>query len=289
MSTALLEQISRLTEAQDWESTVNLTNEILAIEGPAADRAMGLYRLGLAHWRLGRNPFDYTQAIGYLRQAAKIDDLDGKVVRNLGSMLVTIGRFAEGRHVLQEWIHFFRLWSADEQGNLPGVQYTTGYAFRYEGRPAHAVLWYEQALKGFRDAGKIEWITKTSCALVQALVKIKRVTEARQLLDTIPVGSSCEAYRLKAATEVLAAEGNIDSALAMGELASEHLVEMDDPDPWELAELHALLALLQFQAGHTADRDMHLDLAMDCLRASQRHDLYRMVSLLLDHKREEVV
>ncbi|HYG59123.1 MAG TPA: tetratricopeptide repeat protein [Symbiobacteriaceae bacterium] len=288
MSTTLLEQLNRLTEAHAWESVVNLTREIRAMDGPAVDRATASYLLGIAHWHLGRDPWDYTLAVRYLRQAAKVQDqsLGARVLRNLGSMLVTIGRFAEGRQILQVWITEF---GPENPGYIADAQYSIGYAYRYEGRPVQAALWYRQALAGFTAAGNTEWIHNSSCALVQALAKGGRLTQARELLDSIPIGGSHEAYRLKAATELLAAEGNTDAAMATGELAAEHLLELEDQDSWELAELHALLARLQFQAGHMLDRDMHADLAMDCLRASKRHDLLRMVCLLLDHEREEVV
>jgi putative Mn2+ efflux pump MntP len=59
-----------------------------------------------------------------------------------------------------------------------------------------------------------------------------------------------DGYRLKALVEILAADGNVDAALRTGEQASEALLELDSDDPWELAELHLLLADLQLKAGH---------------------------------------
>lgn len=282
-----MQQLVKLADAKDWTRILSLKSEAEALLAPAADRAMVLSILGRAHWNLERNPWDLAESIRYARSAASLDDLGGLALKHLGVRLVTIGRYQEGRRILQTWLGRFAEWKPEVQAGLADVQYSLGYAARYDGDMASAELWYRSARESFMAAGDTVWASRTACALVQVLVRRGQTSSARRIVDGVPFGV-CDAYRLKATVELLAAEGQTDAALATGDLASEHLVELDVPDPWELAELHLLLADLQFQAGNDTAGNMHAELAMDALRTSKRHDLYRAACLLLDYQLKEV-
>lgn len=287
MSQALIEELRRLVRERNWTAVTAREQDILRTACPAAERARALYMLSHARWNLGRGPFDFANAIRHAREAAKLDDLQGKALHWLGSRLVTIGQFREGRAVLQRWISRFSEWPESVQAGLADVQYALGYAARYERDLAQAVLWYGAALESFRKGSDTVGLSNTCYALAKVLVRTGRHDEARQILAGMPA-SAGDGYQLAAMAEVLAAEGNITEALLAGEQASAALLDQVDSDPWELAELHLFLANLQYQVGDIADKDKHATLALDALSSSPRHDLYTAACLLLDTDRTEV-
>jgi|GEM_PF-4195431 len=293
MSHALITHMRQLAKQHDWTGLLALESDTYSLTEPK-DRAWGLHLLGCAHWNLSRDAFDLSQAVRYARAAVKLDFLGGRVPKVLGIRLVTLGKYTEGRRILQDWLSHFTMWEPEAQADLPHVQYSLGYAARYEGHFRQAQLWYATALAEFSQAGNTEWTILTSCALVQVEARMGLIDQAKAVFATIPEGTEHEGYRLKAMTELLAAmarrheDFDISEALAAGEAASSALFAHNDDDPWELAELHLLLADLQFQAGNYAEKEVHLALAMDVFRLSPRQDLYKAACLLLDHDGKEV-
>ena len=288
MSEALITKLLRLIDESDWTAMIDLESTALMLESPA-DRARCLYMLSHARWNLGRDAFDYAQAIRLAHMTVKLDDLKGKSLHHLGRLLVTVGRFRDGRLILQRWIARFHEWPADVQAGLAHVQYTLGYAARYERDWRQAELWYSEALASFRSAGDETWISNVGCALSKVFVRTGRPTKARQLLDTACRTNETEGYRLSALAEVLAAEGHLQEAQSVGEQASEALINLIAGEPpWELVELHLFLATLKDQAGAIHDKDKHLALALEVMGMSPRHDLYTAACLLLDNDRQEV-
>lgn len=288
MSELQLDHLTHLVGVQAWTTIISLRTEIESFGGPARDRAAALDALSRACWHTASDPFGYAQAIRYAREAARLDDLCGQASRMLGSMLITVGRYEEGAQILRNWHARYHQWEPAVQQRLADVQYNLGYATRYQGLYSQAELWYAAAGQGYAAAGNETWACYVSCALAQVQARMGRSEAARQNLSRVPVGGDYEGYRLKAMTEILAAEGDHEAALVIGEDASEALTDMNDEDPWELAELHVLLAKLQFQAGNLVDRDRHLEVVDVVLRTSPRHDLYTQVRLLLDLDGKEV-
>jgi tetratricopeptide (TPR) repeat protein len=287
--TALLEQLRELAVGNDWDGVLVLKNEILATIGPAAERAEAIHTLGRAHWHrahapgIEHDPWDLKLAVQYARQALSLasgdPDLQGRIQKALGTRLVTIGRFSEGRKLLVAWLSDHL---GDTYQRRAEACYSIGYSYRYEGELRGAENWYWRAYGDFANAGNTEWMHLTKCAIGQVLARQGRVTEALDLVTAIPDDSQ-RPYLLKALTEIMAAHGDTHTAITIGEMASEALLELDDQDPWELAELHLLLADLQFRAGNRTEQLKHLALAQDVLRTSPRHDLYRLACMLLDN------
>lgn len=283
-----LDNLMHLVSQQDWTTILGLRTEIEQFQGSARERAVALDALGQAEWYLAQTPFDYAQAIRRAREAAHTDDVGGSTIRRLGSRLVTIGRYVEGSRLLQAWLTHFHQWDPEAQRQLGNVQYTLGYAVRYQALYPQAELWYSAALQTYEASDDETWTCYTACALAQVRARMGNPVGARQALSQVPVNAGYEGYRLKAMVEILTVEGDHEAALALGEGAAEALSALDDPDPWELAELHVLLANLQYQAGNLVERDRHLEVVDLVLRQSPRHDLYTQVRLLLDLDGKEV-
>lgn len=288
MPQAMIDHLTQLHDTEQWTAVVELHDSIMSLQGPAYTRAEALYILGRAYWRLARDPFDYARAVQLARETVRLDDLGGRAPKALGIRLVTLGRYQEGTRILQAWISRFHQWDPAVQAELCDVTYALGYAARYQGDYLRAEMWYSQAAKLFGDTSNDEWAALTTCGLAQVKARLGRTDEARELLMNIPQEGARGAYRLKTEVEILTAEGRADEALAAGENARDALLELDDPDPWELAELHMLLARLQYQAGNLASRDRHLYVVDQVLRQSPRHDLYAQARLLLDLDEKEV-
>lgn len=285
----LVDLLCRLDDQGNWHDILALDPQVRVMTGSPADRARALHFLGRAYWNLGNlqlNPWHVNQSVRCAKLALKLDPLEGLALKTLGSRLVTIGQFREGRQLLNQWLVVY---AHTNPVHLAGVQYTMGYAARYERNLQQAQAWYSQARETFRAAGYDEWACLTNCALVQVLARMEQPATARALLSEIPVTGSHYAYRLKCEVELLAAEGRDTEALHIGEMASSALLDLDDPDAWELIELHTLLAQLQFRTGNLVERDKHMAIVNDALRTSPRHDLYTAASLLLDHDRKEEI
>lgn len=283
-----LADLQQLADEQRWTEIQNLKSEIDAMAGTPQDRAWALHILGRAYWNIGQDPFSLAASIRCARQVVQLDHLDGRALKSLGTRLITVGQYREGIRTLRSWIDRYDQWAPEIQAGLVEVHYTLGYAARYTRHWSQAELWYTTALDGFQAAGNTEWIHLTSCALAQVKARMGKTEEAWDLLDHVPTTGPSVAYRLKAAVEILAANGHHHAALHLGDQAAEALVDLNDPDPWELAELHTLLADLQSQAGNLAEQDLHLSAAMHVMRGSLRHDTYTVVCLLLDRNGKEV-
>jgi len=298
VSTPLLEQLREFAEKNDWDGVLAAGTQIQAMAGPAAERAEAVHILGRAHWNrahtpgIENDPWDLKLAVQFARQALALasedHDLQGRITKALGTRLVTIGRFTEGRKLLQRWMFYHYTSPVSQVAALAEAQYSLGYSYRYEADLIAAEQWYNAAVSNFGRAGNTDWVQLTTCALAQVQARQGHARVATGTLAQVPIGGPHEAYRLKAQAEVYASAGADFEALVVGEQASEALLELDDQDPWELAELHLLLADLQSRAGNRTEQLKHLALAQDVLRTSPRHDLYRLACMLLDYDRKEV-
>lgn len=286
MLTSLPNRVMSLVNRSEWNSIIAMRDEIEVMAGTPEERAFGLYALGCAYWGLADDPWDYAQSIRYARRAAELHDLGGLAPKVLGTRLITLGIFAEGTRVLQALIAKWPSCSAMNDAHLCDVQYSLGYAAQYQYRYSEAELWYRAAMSGYEKVGDERCQYLSACALAEVLAKMGRNTEARSVLDRVPPGKSCEGYRLKALVEILYSERELNAATEVGERASEALLSVDDP--WELVELHTLLANIQHQAGNYAERDKHLEVVETALRLSPRHDLYAKARLLLNLDWREV-
>lgn len=274
--------LQRLMDDQNWLGILAHEQEIIAAHGTNAERAFGLYTLGYAYWCLRRDAWECKVAVQYLQQATQLDHLHGKALKALGAVLITIGYYQQGRHALQTWLSRFPEWTSDVQACLADVQYSMGYAARYEGDLAQSEQWYMAARNTYSRDGNIDWVWCTNCNLAQVQARNGRPASARATLNLLAEDGPFEAYRLKALVEVLVAEGYFEDALTTGERASEALLDLADPDPWELAELHITLADLHQKTGNQVERDKHLQVASDALSISPRHTLYAVARSLLE-------
>jgi tetratricopeptide (TPR) repeat protein len=282
---SFIEELQQLMQHQNWVEIIVRADDISRFAGSVRERAVAFHALGRAHWALSRDACDLAAAVRYARAAVRLDDLHGQSLKTMGWFLVTVGCYDEGTRALNTWLARHHEWSPQVQAGLADVQYNLGYAARYQRRFQQAELWYSAALAGYIQAGNQHWAELTSCALAQVLARQGLPDRARVILDNV---TSQEAYRLKALVEIFVAEGNANQALIIGETASAALLALADDDPWELAELHILLADIQSHAGNLAERDQHLSVVMEVLRQSPRHDLYTTARLLLERDREEV-
>lgn len=282
---SFIEELQQLMQHQNWLAIIARTDEVNSFAGSACERAQAFHALGRAHWGLSRDACDLTAAVRYARAAVRLDDLQGQSLKTMGWFLVTVGCYDEGVRALSTWLARYHEWSPQVQAGLADVQYNLGYAARYQRRFQQAELWYTAALTAYTQSGDLRWAELTSCALAQVLARLGFPDRARRILDNV---TGQDAYRLKALVEILVAEGDTDQALIAGEDASAALLTLEDDDPWELAELHILMADLQSHAGNLVQRNQHLSVVMEVLRQSPRHDLYTTARLLLERDREEV-
>ncbi len=286
MSQALLDDLYNLMRARQWSGILERESEFLTIAEPALSRARALHILSQARWNRGRDPFDYAQAVRFAREAVSLNPQGGKALHWLGTCLVTLGRYKEGRRVLQQWMARYSEWPESVQVGLGDVQYALGYAARYEHDLVQAEMWYQAALTTFATQGD-DRASRTRCALAQVRARLRRTDTAEQILGD-GVAPAFRPYELGAWAVVHAMAGRNDLAVATADAALGLFADLEDSDPWEWAELHLLVAQLGQQMGDLALRNMHLELASETLAASPRNDLYTAARLLLDNERREV-
>lgn len=291
MSVHEINQLVALVNEQNWTELLAQESSIVAMVHPGPEYARVLYGLAHARWHRGQDATDYVAAIRYTRAAAQLDPLNGRILHGLGSFLITIGHYAEGTRVLQRWIARHRLWSTADRSRIGDVQYALGYAARYSGDLARAEIWYSAAHRSYMVHEDYRGAGVTLCALATAQARLGYPEKGLATLSQGHFPPDLQGYELAARAQIYAARGSralYQLAIDCAEEALTALGDAADADPWEMAELHVLIADLGSRLGDDGLCRQQAGWAVDMLHASPRHNLYTVARLILDHEWKEV-